>query len=69
MTLPGIAFGSLTVPMLGPRFESLLFGVRPTEPGTLLAVSLLVFGMALSACAGPAARAVRIDPGMALRGD
>lgn len=69
VTLPGIVFGLLTVLALGPRFESLLFGVRPTDPGTLLAVSLLVVGMALSACAGPAVRAVRIDPGVALRGE
>jgi putative ABC transport system permease protein len=69
VTLPGVALGLLAVLALGPWFEGLLFGVRPTDPGTLLTVSFLVVGMALTACAGPALGAVRIDPGLALRGE
>jgi predicted permease len=46
---------------------SLLYGVRPADPATLVAVSLLLGGIALVACYIPAWRATRVDPLVALR--
>ena len=49
--------------------RSMLFEVRPGDPGTLSAVLLLLGGIALFACYIPARRATRIDPVKALRCD
>ncbi|HXX23573.1 MAG TPA: FtsX-like permease family protein, partial [Terriglobia bacterium] len=46
---------------------SLLYGVRPADPGTLGAASFLLGGIALLACYIPAWRATRVDPLVALR--
>jgi ABC-type lipoprotein release transport system permease subunit len=46
---------------------SLLYGVSPTDPLTLVLVSLLLVGIALLASYLPARRAARIDPMAALR--
>jgi ABC-type lipoprotein release transport system permease subunit len=47
--------------------RSLLFGVSVADPETFLAVSLLMFGVAVMAALVPARRAVKIDPMEALR--
>lgn len=47
--------------------ESFLFGVRPTDPLTFLAVAVLLGGTAFAACYLPARRAMRVDPMIALR--
>jgi len=47
--------------------ERLLFEVKPTDPLTFSAVSLLLGGIALLACWLPARRAAKIDPVEALR--
>ena len=46
---------------------SLLYGVRPADPATLLAASLSLGAIALLACYIPAWRATRVDPLVALR--
>lgn len=46
---------------------NLLFGVKPTDPLTILAVAILRYGIALAACLVPACRAMRVDPTVALR--
>jgi predicted permease len=46
---------------------SFLYGVRPTDPFTFIAVSLLLLAVVLLACYLPARRAMRIDPIVALR--
>jgi len=54
--------------MGGTRFlESLLYGVKPTDPLTLVAVAALLMGVAFLASYIPARRAARVDPMEALR--
>ena len=56
--------GSLAV-MKGLR--TILFGIEPTDPVTLVSVGVSVMIVALLAVAVPAVRAMRVDPMTALR--
>jgi putative ABC transport system permease protein len=49
--------------------QSLLFGIAPNDPMTLVGVCVLLAGVTLAACLVPAARAARIDPSAALRSE
>ncbi|HSE53991.1 MAG TPA: FtsX-like permease family protein, partial [Gemmatimonadales bacterium] len=49
--------------------SSLLYGVHPNDPVTLLAVALGLGGVALFATLMPARRAARVDPMVALRSE
>jgi ABC-type antimicrobial peptide transport system permease subunit len=46
---------------------SVLYGVKPYDPITFIAVPILLFGVALVACWIPARRGAHIDPMIALR--
>jgi predicted permease len=54
---------------LGRAMQSLLFGVKPTDPFTLGAVSLVLAAVACAASLEPAFRASRVDPLIALRNE
>ena len=61
------ACGSVMLAKLLPSFSHLLYGVRVTDPWTLLTTFLCLMLAALSACLIPASRAARLDPMNALR--
>jgi putative ABC transport system permease protein len=63
----GIALGTLCALALTRLMSSLLFGVKPTDVETFLAVAILFAAVSLVACWIPARRATRIDPLIALR--
>jgi predicted permease len=63
----GLAAGLASAAVLTRLMSGLLYGVRPADPPTLAAVSLLLGGIALLACYIPARRATAVDPVVALR--
>jgi putative ABC transport system permease protein len=67
MTLMGVALGIGGGLVLMRFLSSLLYGVKPTDPLTFIAVSLVLIAVALAACYIPARRVMRIDPAVALR--
>ncbi len=63
----GIALGITASLALSSVLQSLLFDVKPTDPLTYLAASMVFALVALLACYIPARRAARVDPLVALR--
>jgi putative ABC transport system permease protein len=69
MTAGGIAAGILAALAVTRLLRGLLYEVSPTDPATFIAMAVLLSGVALAACQGPARRASRIDPVQALRAE
>ena len=67
LALAGTVLGLAAALALGRLLTKLLFGVKPSDPATLLAVMLLLVAIALLAAFLPARRATRVDPIIALR--
>jgi predicted permease len=67
LALLGIVVGLIGALGLTRLMNSLLFGVKPTDPLTFFSVLALLLVVALFACLVPAGRAIRIDPMTALR--
>jgi predicted permease len=63
----GIAMGTILALVAVRGAGSLLFGIQPADPLTLIGASLLLAGVALAASFVPARRATRVDPMIALR--
>jgi len=66
-TLLGVTIGIVGALALGQVMSSLVYGVKPTDPLTFLAVAMVLAVVALSATIIPAYRAARVDPMVALR--
>lgn len=67
--LTGLVAGLAAAILARGVLAALLFQVSPSSPLVLAAVALLVSLAALAACLGPAHRAVRTDPLLALRAE
>ncbi len=63
----GVAIGLGVAFALSRVLTSLLFGVSPTDPATIVAVVVLMALVALAACYLPARSATRVDPMIVLR--
>jgi putative ABC transport system permease protein len=63
----GAAIGLIASAVLGRVLVSMLFGVQPLDLPTFAVVTTVLGLTTVIAIAGPALRAARIDPAMALR--
>ena len=62
----GLTLGVAGALAMGQAMEGHVFGVRPTDPYVLGAVTLVTAAVALLACVAPARRATHVDPLSAL---
>ncbi|HEY9479877.1 MAG TPA: FtsX-like permease family protein, partial [Gemmatimonadaceae bacterium] len=69
LTAAGIGVGLALFAIVARFIRSFLYGVAPSDPLTLIAVSLVLVGIAALASWIPARRAARVDPMTALRAE
>ena len=67
LSMVGTAVGVAGAIGLTRFLSKSLYGVTATDPGTFALVALLVAAISLLACYGPARRAARTEPMLALR--
>jgi predicted permease len=65
--LIGLVVGSLAAAFATRLLATILFGIKPDDPGTFAAIGLLFLFVALLGCVIPARRAVKVNPMTALR--
>jgi putative ABC transport system permease protein len=65
----GLALGLVGALALSRFLQSMLFGVGPHDPETLVAVVAVLAAVTLVACVVPALRALRVEPTEALRSE
>jgi predicted permease len=67
LALLGVAIGTAGALALTRLLASLLYSVKPSDPGTFTGVALLLAAIAVLASYVPARKAMRVDPMIALR--
>jgi ABC-type antimicrobial peptide transport system permease subunit len=67
LLIPGLAVGVAGALSLSGLLRNVLYGVRPADPLTIVAVAVVLGVAALVASAVPARQAARIDPQTAMR--
>jgi len=69
MKTPGFTLVAVVTLALGLMrlMKTMLFGVKETDPLTIVVMTLLSAGVAPLACYAPARRATKVDPMIALR--
>jgi putative ABC transport system permease protein len=67
LALIGVAIGIIGALALTRFLSNFLYGVKPSDPLTYIAVSLILSSVALMASYIPARRATNVDPMVALR--
>lgn len=65
----GLGVGVVAALGLGRLLSSMLYGVRPSDPVTLIVVSVILAAVGAIACYLPTIRATRVDPQVALRAE
>jgi predicted permease len=65
----GLVIGVVGAMTLARRLSTLLFGVEPGDPATLVVAVLVLVSVGAAACLLPARRAARVDPLLALKAD
>lgn len=58
----GVVLGLAGALVVGRFMRSIIFGIEPTDPATLIVVTALLACVAVVACLVPAGRAARVDP-------
>jgi putative ABC transport system permease protein len=69
LAVAGAALGLLGAVTLTRLMASQLYGIRPTDPLTLAAATLILVLVAMAACYFPARRATKVDPVVALKSE
>ena len=67
LILIGLAVGLAGALLLTRFMQALLFGVAPSDPLTFVSIAVVLVASGVAACLGPARRATRVDPMIALR--
>lgn len=67
LALVGVGFGIVASVALTRLIAGMLFHVRPTDPVTFLAATMLLLAVSIAASSAPAYRAARMDPMRTLR--
>jgi ABC-type antimicrobial peptide transport system permease subunit len=69
LTVTGVILGLVGALGLNRLIASMLFGIQPTDPTTLVIVTTAILLVASFACWLPAWRASRVNPSVVLRAD
>ncbi len=65
----GLVAGITAALLAGGTFRHQLYGIAPHDPTLLVAVAATLLVVGIAACAGPARRALGVDPAAALRSE